>query len=513
MKPNRRSIRAWGPAFCVLAMCGCGERSVSLEQRLVEASGVVRPMEGRLAAVPEWAECEAGAPVPVVSLEEAMCARAERSPARVAAVGRLVGEEVSTLDAEERRRAQALIGLLWNDDEGELGSAVVQLEELTGTRPADAALWSDLAAARLLRAERTASSYDLLGALDAAERALESDPDRVEALFNRALVLEKLGLLGLAEGAWGRFVETEADPAWRREGEGRLARVRGERESAPGGNEEVRLEALRTAWPAWARAIAEGAGDPEDAWARLERLGRRHAAVSGDPLLLEAAGHAATLDPEDRLRLARAVLDLEAGSRALEGLAEGAPTARLLASASSELERLGSPLVHWARLKSVIAAIYEQRWAEVGPAAQELATAAADYPVVHGRALWMQGLALCYRGDRATAIRRYDEARTLFESSGERVFAGAVRFWSRRATRRSNHDQAWPHRYRALVALPLLARAEPYRAHNVLYDSASASLEQGWARPARDFSKALGWRGRGTTRSVGPRPACCGRGR
>lgn len=493
MRPNRWFIGAWGPSLCALVMCGCGGWGVSAvreagspTQRLVAASGVVRPMEGRLSAVPAWGACEEVEGT-VVSLAEPSCGRGERSPARVAAVGRLLRGEGAGLTADDRRRLRALVGLLWNEDEGELGSAVARLEELTGRHPSDAALWSDLAAARLLRAQRTESSFELLGALDAVERALETEPDRVEALFNRALAVEKLGMLRLAEAAWRRFVEVEGDAAWIGEGERRLARVRKEREITPGGSEEIRLEALRRAWPAWAETVVAGGDSSTE---RLEELGGRHAAASGDGLLLDAALHAARLDAGARARLARAVLDLESGSRALDGLEAGDPTAELLSRSSAELERLGSPLVHWARLKSVIAAIYEQRWLEVGPAAERLAAASEGYPVVRGRALWMQGLAFCYHGRRAEAIERYREARRLFERAGERVFTGAVRFLIAESYQEvGSYTEAWEHRYRALTSVPLLARAEPYRAHNVLYDSAAASLEQGLPRPARDFAE------------------------
>lgn len=70
--------------------------------------------------------------------------------------------------------------------------------------PNDARLWSDLSAARF-------EANDLLGALVAADRARRINPALADALHNRALILERLGLTPVAVEAWRECLEATAD--------------------------------------------------------------------------------------------------------------------------------------------------------------------------------------------------------------------------------------------------------------------------------------------------------------
>lgn len=494
MRRTRLPRRGLLLGLCLGAATGCaaggdGGGSPAPLERVVEAAGAVRPMEGRLTAVRRWAPCAEVEDGPV-SLREPRCAGVEETAAGVAEVARLLQEGLEELSPRERRRVRAAVGLIWNEDPGALGNAVLVLEALTAAAPEDAGAWSDLAAARLLRAQRTGSPFELLTALDAADRALAAAPELPEALFNRALVLGKLGLFAAAEEGWSRLLDRELDPRWAAEAEARLGRLRAARASVTAGAGPLRERLLEEAWPAWARAVV-GEGDAGRAQARLRELAERYAAATGDRLLLDATEPLGRLAPGVRRRLAESVLALAAAAEALDRLDGGAGTLDLLAAAETGLERAGSPLVHWARLSGVVASIYRQEWREVAPAARSLAAATEAYPVVRGRALWMEGLALAYRGRRGEAIDRYHEAGALFERTGERVFAGAIEFLLGETCQEAgSFSEAWEHRYRALSALALLVRSEPYRAHNVLYDAAEAALDQGLARPALDLAEA-----------------------
>lgn len=68
---------------------------------------------------------------------------------------------------------------------------------------------TDLSAAYYVRAQREDSPSDLLRALDAAERAIATEGHRLEARFNRALILEKLGLADDATQAWDEIRRTD----------------------------------------------------------------------------------------------------------------------------------------------------------------------------------------------------------------------------------------------------------------------------------------------------------------
>ena len=69
----------------------------------------------------------------------------------------------------------------------------------------NAQVLSDLAAAYAERACRDHAPYDLVRALNNAELAVNQDPALPEALFNRALILERLHLKSQARGAWKRY--------------------------------------------------------------------------------------------------------------------------------------------------------------------------------------------------------------------------------------------------------------------------------------------------------------------
>lgn len=88
----------------------------------------------------------------------------------------------------------------------EAAKAIPMLEAAVARLPADARLWNDLAAARY-------EANRLLPALVAADQALRLEPRSVDALHNRALVLERIGLPTLAAAAWRTCLEAAPDAA------------------------------------------------------------------------------------------------------------------------------------------------------------------------------------------------------------------------------------------------------------------------------------------------------------
>jgi len=97
---------------------------------------------------------------------------------------------------------------------GSPGAAVVELERLSSNTPNNAIVWSDLAAARHEAARSTNDGELLTLALDAADRAIELNPSLAEALFNRAIILEAIGLRLVAVEAWRKYLMVDATSPW-----------------------------------------------------------------------------------------------------------------------------------------------------------------------------------------------------------------------------------------------------------------------------------------------------------
>lgn len=108
---------------------------------------------------------------------------------------------------------------------GEPLDAVSRLRDAASRAPNDARMWSDLAAAQYAAAERLGRPSIIPEALSSADRAVRIDPRLAEALFNRAVILERLGLTQAAREAWQRYLEVDPTSAWAAEARERLSRL------------------------------------------------------------------------------------------------------------------------------------------------------------------------------------------------------------------------------------------------------------------------------------------------
>jgi anti-sigma factor RsiW len=97
---------------------------------------------------------------------------------------------------------------------GDFDGAVTTLAQAAGRGAAPAPAPPQRAAALLTRGVRRGASDDFTAALAAADRAIGgASPPLEEALFNRALALERLGRPEAAE-AWRRAADGSVDPGW-----------------------------------------------------------------------------------------------------------------------------------------------------------------------------------------------------------------------------------------------------------------------------------------------------------
>lgn len=100
--------------------------------------------------------------------------------------------------------------------------AVQEMTRAVAEQNRDAARWSDLAAARYESSIARESQVELLQALTAADRALPLDSALSAARFNRALIVEQMGLTNQAVDAWRLFLKMEDDSAWTKIAQKRL---------------------------------------------------------------------------------------------------------------------------------------------------------------------------------------------------------------------------------------------------------------------------------------------------
>jgi tetratricopeptide (TPR) repeat protein len=190
---------------------GTADRDRSRVASLVAAAKPLeyRLVEGRLSGQFGWAEFRG----PVRSSTEA----SNPKQLKLAGAAGAILDEAATDPEPEAQHAAAIASLQINDP----ASAVDRLAKVTAQQPENARAWSDLAAARHAAAMRFGRASEEPLALDAANRALKIDPKLPEALFNRALIVEQLGLLFEARDAWTRYLEVDPNSEWAREARAR----------------------------------------------------------------------------------------------------------------------------------------------------------------------------------------------------------------------------------------------------------------------------------------------------
>jgi len=337
------------------------------------------------------------------------------------------------------RQRRGLLELLVGDPR----DAVATLEKASATNQPD--VWSDLAAAYHEVAVVDHAPELLAEALCAADRALAVEPDRAEALFNRALALDHLGLRIDARAAWSHYLAVDPASGWADEARRHLGALPPERPF---------LQVLDEQYDRVARdstaAAALYARDPFGARGQgiVEVLGRwGHAMVRGD--VREAARHldvarqlgrvvarggdhtlekaVAAIDrAEDRRPLAAAHADFHDGMKAIHTSPEQAEA--LLRRAAAAFRATGSPMLypssHFAAASAYLQGRRDDAATQLGAL---LAETPAEFPAYRGFMLWQLGNHRDARGEWGAAIAFYEQSTALFESVGERGNVATLR--------------------------------------------------------------------------------------
>lgn len=161
-------------------------------------------------------------------------------------------------------------------------AAIERLRAASEQKPDDSATWNDLAAAYYANAAQSRRSDDLPLALAAADRALQLDAKNAEARFNRALILERMGLRDNAASAWRDYLAVDPSSQWAAEARRHLATLG---EPQANSRERTRKWFEVEGLGQWAEAALRG--DRAAAAAKLDEA-RKASATIGDPLLADA---------------------------------------------------------------------------------------------------------------------------------------------------------------------------------------------------------------------------------
>jgi CHAT domain-containing protein len=391
----------------------------------------------------------------------------------------------------------ALVELVSEDPRGTaLDRSISNLRRAAGLTDRPAPVLADLSAALAIRAERTQAPRDLLEAYETAEQALDHDVRNLGALYNRALALDRFGLVDEAARDWAAYLAVDSTSDWADEARRRrrlalavqppprpaadasLVEYAGYAAADP---EQAREMGMDELLPEWGEAVA--AGNPADAADRLRRAAALGEALErrpgGDASLAEAvrAIGAANGNRAVTEALARAHREYAGGRAALEALDFTFAAQRF---ASAEAGASASPiLAAWARVYTSIALIQQGNWNDAEPILREAASADSSlFPALIARALWTTGRTLGHGERWETGLTDALRSAELFSRAGERENEGSalnvlasIRFVL------GEPDSGYAALHRSLDRMRRY-RASP-RLHNLLASSAASVSDDG----------------------------------
>ncbi|HET7460796.1 MAG TPA: CHAT domain-containing protein [Longimicrobium sp.] len=408
---------------------------------------------GRLTGQSAWQPCvpEPGeALVPRVRCGEPLARRTRRF-VHLDAAARNLRRRLAAADSAGQRRAHA-IWLLRRGNE--VDRSVAELERAAARAPDDAGVLNDLAVAYLEQGARDQTLEPVLRALDAVERAVARDSTRVEALYNRALVAERLYLANTARDAWTRYAAMEPDPRWRAEARARARALQPRGDTLPWaglvdgpaldpGARRARIAARVRRSPSdarefsitllgrWGAATLAGHTAQAErllAWAR--EIGGAAERLGGDRTVALAV-RAIDAPPRDPARirdLAAAHVALDSGRAEFRSGRHEAAEATLR-GAERALAEHHSAFAGWAAYLRAASLISSARYDAADTLLRRVAgDAERGQPALAGRATWALGTSRVRRGLYDEAGAWYRAARPYLQGAGEREYLGTLHY-------------------------------------------------------------------------------------
>lgn len=319
----------------------------------------------------------------------------------------------------------------------------------------DVRAWNYLAAARIAFAEKGRSAQLPLALAD-VDRALRIDARSAEALFNRALILQRMGLREQTRAAWQNYLEVDPTSEWSAEARNHLARLGGgAAEFDPKKLETMAPDVCARQFPAelrvnaavrmladWGDAVA--ASDESRATAILNRvrvLGDALARANGERMLRDAV---AAIDGADEMTRRT----LAAGHRQFRD-AQFVDAERSFAAG-------GSPMALFARYRQAVVAFNQGRSNEANDKLTEL-LGIIDSKRYRGLAAdvrWQLATCANAAADWGAGTRYADAAAVLFRDLGESANAAFMDNYAALSLELIGEpDLAWRHRLRSFAGL------------------------------------------------------------
>jgi CHAT domain-containing protein len=371
-----------------------------------------------------------------------------------------------------------------------LSESIAVLERTANTSN-DARTWNDLAAARYALVEREERLSQLPLALAAADRALQLDPRLAEASFNRALILQRMGLIEQARKAWESYLALDPGSEWSVEARARLRSLGANKPTADFRRtlDVLTPDALVQQFPqesrTWGEGIllgewadAEHTGDFALAKAKLQRIraiANALAAASGEHFLedtVAAIDHAATAE---RAALVEAHLTYRDGRIAFHERKDRVAEEKF--RRAEELFRRGrSPMENAAAYYAASATFHQNRVGEAYDALLRLGQRIdhARYRALTAQLHWELTVHANINADWGAAVRESAVAARIYGDLRERANEADMRVLAAPALDSIGEpDLAWQERLAAIGAI------SPARREGVLHSAAEALAARG----------------------------------
>jgi CHAT domain-containing protein len=395
------------------------------------------------------------------------------------AAGEVLERTLTSHDADARRATGVAYLLI-----GRHAESIAALSTAASTSN-NASAWSDLAAARFTIAHEQPSQ--LPQALGDVDRALRIDARSAAARFNRALIVERIGLREQARHAWQQFLDVDPASEWSVEAREHLRPVaQNASRFDPQLLNTMSPDALARQFPFELRSRAEGlllaewadaeaAHEVERAASALHRIrafGDALAAANGEQLLRDAVRAIDGADPAAR----RALVDghrLFRDARIALKQRQAGVAQKQFRSAADAFTKGSSPMAQVARYYEAIAIFDQGHLSEAAIALQRLlgTTDSGRHCALAAQVHWQLATCANAAGDWGAATRHAEASATMFRKLGESTNAAFLDSFAALALELIGEtDRAWEHRLRSIADLG--AHGERARLTTILHSAA-----------------------------------------